>query len=164
MNDIRKKFLDDYISQTATGTDVVTLIKVADKNKPAVYKSFENNASVTVLDKQYLADRMAEIINTDFTSIAYMSSILVFVVLLITYGRIELALVSFIPMFITWIWILGIMSLFNIQFNIINIIISALIFGLGMITAFSSWMVCCRNIKPGRKIYHHLNHPSFFLQ
>jgi len=74
---------------------------------------------------------MAEIINTDFTSIAYMSSILVFVVLLITYGRIELALVSFIPMFITWIWILGIMSLFNIQFNIINIIISALIFGLG---------------------------------
>jgi 1-acyl-sn-glycerol-3-phosphate acyltransferase len=129
--DIRKKFLDDYISETSTGVNVVTLIKVADKNKPAVYKSFEKNNTVTVLDKQYLADRMAEIINTDFTSIAYMSSILVFAVLLITYGRIELALVSFIPMLITWIWILGIMSLFNIQFNIINIIISALIFGLG---------------------------------
>lgn len=131
ISDIRKKFLDDYISETPAGVDVVTLIKVADKNKPVVYKSFENNNKVTVLDKQYLADRMAEIVNTDFTSIAYMSSILVFVVLLITYGRIELALVSFIPMFITWIWILGIMSLFNIQFNIINIIISALIFGLG---------------------------------
>lgn len=131
MTDIRKKFLDDYISETPTGTNVVTLIKVADNNKPAVYKSFENNNNITVLDKQYVADRMAEIINADFTSIAYMSSILVFVVLLITYGRIELALVSFIPMFITWIWILGIMALFNIQFNIINIIVSALIFGLG---------------------------------
>ncbi|QEC69760.1 methyltransferase domain-containing protein [Panacibacter ginsenosidivorans] len=131
MTDVRKKFLDDYISETPTGVNVVTLIKVSDKNKPAVYKSFAHNNTVTVLDKQYLADRMAEIINTDFTSIAYMSSILVFIVLLITYGRIELALVSFIPMFITWIWILGIMSLFNIQFNIINIIISALIFGLG---------------------------------
>jgi 1-acyl-sn-glycerol-3-phosphate acyltransferase len=60
-----------------------------------------------------------------------MTSSLVFIVLLITYGRIELALVSFIPMFVTWIWILGLMSLFDIRFNIVNIIISALIFGLG---------------------------------
>jgi len=131
LDDIRKKFLDDYISETPSGANAVTLIKVADQNKPAVYKSFENNSSLTVLDKQYLADRMAEIINADFRRIAFMSSILVFTVLLITYGRIELALVSFIPMFITWVWILGIMSIAGIQFNIINIIVSALIFGLG---------------------------------
>src|SRR6516164_8504462 len=48
-----------------------------------------------------------------------------------TYGRIELTMVSFIPMFIAWIWILGIMALAGIKFNIINIILSALIFGLG---------------------------------
>ena len=47
------------------------------------------------------------------------------------YGRIELTLISFIPMFISWIWILGIMGMAGIQFNIINIIVSALIFGLG---------------------------------
>ncbi len=34
-------------------------------------------------------------------------------------------------MLITWIWILGLMSLFGLQFNIINIIISTFIFGLG---------------------------------
>jgi 1-acyl-sn-glycerol-3-phosphate acyltransferase len=34
-------------------------------------------------------------------------------------------------MMITWIWILGLMGLLGISFNIINIIISALIFGLG---------------------------------
>ena len=131
LNDIRKKFLDDYISETSAGVNVVTLLKVADNNKPIVYAQFDDEQNVTVLDKQYLADKMAGVIRDDFSSIAYMSSILVFVVLLITYGRIELALVSFIPMFITWIWILGIMVLFNIQFNIINIIVSALIFGLG---------------------------------
>src|SRR6187397_642132 len=60
-----------------------------------------------------------------------MTSILVFFVLLLMYGRIELTLVSFIPMFISWVWILGIMALAGIQFNIINIIVSALIFGLG---------------------------------
>jgi 1-acyl-sn-glycerol-3-phosphate acyltransferase len=47
------------------------------------------------------------------------------------YGRLELTLVSFIPMFISWIWILGIMGITGMKFNIINIIISALIFGLG---------------------------------
>jgi 1-acyl-sn-glycerol-3-phosphate acyltransferase len=34
-------------------------------------------------------------------------------------------------MFISWIWILGLMSLFGLKFNIINIIISTFIFGLG---------------------------------
>jgi len=52
-------------------------------------------------------------------------------VLWLTYGRIELTLVSFIPMFISMIWILGLMGMFGMEFNIINIIISALIFGLG---------------------------------
>ena len=60
-----------------------------------------------------------------------MVSLLVFFVLLLTYGRIELALVSFIPMVIAFIWILGIMGIAGLQFNIVNIILSALIFGLG---------------------------------
>ena len=59
------------------------------------------------------------------------SSGLVFIVLLLTFGRIELTLVAFIPMLVSWIWILGIMALLGINFNIVNIIVSALIFGLG---------------------------------
>jgi 1-acyl-sn-glycerol-3-phosphate acyltransferase len=131
MSVLRKSFLDDYITENPDKSVVVTLLKVAPENKPAVYATFENNPQVTVIDRQYLTARFVEIINTDFTSIALMTSILVFSVLLITYGRIELALVSFVPMAITWIWILGIMALLGIQFNIINIIISTLIFALG---------------------------------
>ncbi|HVM88376.1 MAG TPA: 1-acyl-sn-glycerol-3-phosphate acyltransferase [Puia sp.] len=127
----RKSFLDDYITEKSGQATVVTLVKVAPENKTAIYKIFEKEPNTTVLDKQYLTNKFVEIINSDFTSIALMSSILVFSVLLITYGRFELTLISFVPMFITFIWILGIMSIFGIQFNIINIIISALIFGLG---------------------------------
>ncbi|MBK9531997.1 MAG: 1-acyl-sn-glycerol-3-phosphate acyltransferase [Chitinophagaceae bacterium] len=131
MAEVRKNFLDDYITEKPGRSTVVTLVKTIPENRQLVYKAFENEAHVTVLDKQYLTTRMVEIINSDFTSIAMMTSFLVFMVLLIVYGRLELALVSFIPMFITWIWILGIMGMAGIQFNIINIIISALIFGLG---------------------------------
>ncbi|MBC7536940.1 MAG: 1-acyl-sn-glycerol-3-phosphate acyltransferase [Ferruginibacter sp.] len=131
MATVRKSFLDDFITEKPGKVTVVTLVKVAAENTEAVYHAFENDANITVVDKQYLTSRFVEIINADFTSIALMTSILVFVVLLIMYGRIELTLVSFIPMLISWIWILGLMSIFDIRFNIVNIIISALIFGLG---------------------------------
>jgi uncharacterized protein len=128
---IRKNFLDDFITEQPGKATIITLVKVTPQNRQQLYSSFDNNPNTTVIDKQYLTSRFVEIINSDFTSIALMSSILVFAVLLLSYGRIELALVSFIPMFISWIWILGIMGMLGIQFNIINIIISALIFGLG---------------------------------
>ena len=48
--------------------------------------------NVTVVDKQYLTTKFVEIINADFTTIALMTSFLVFFVLLIMYGRIELTL------------------------------------------------------------------------
>lgn len=128
---IRKNFLDDYITETPGKTTVTALVKIKPEHRQELYNAFENNAGTVAIDKQYLTGRFVEIINSDFGSIALMSSILVFSVLLISYGRIELTLVSFIPMFISWIWILGIMGILGISFNIVNIIISALIFGLG---------------------------------
>ena len=128
---IRSTFLNDFITEKQDRATVVTMLKVDRKNQQLVYNAFENNSSVSVVDKQYLAGRFAEIVRADFTSIAIMSAVLVFGVLLLSFGRIELALVSFIPMFITWVWILGIMGLAGIPFNIVNIIISTLIFGLG---------------------------------
>ncbi|WP_184547715.1 1-acyl-sn-glycerol-3-phosphate acyltransferase [Mucilaginibacter sp. FT3.2] len=131
VTEIRKSFLDNFINEYPSHSTVVTLVQTSPEKKAAIYKAFENDPNVTVIDKQYLTNKLVEIINADFTKIAVMSSLLVFVVLLLTYGRMELALVSFIPMAISWIWILGLMGIFGIGFNIVNIIISALIFGLG---------------------------------
>ncbi|MBS1573738.1 MAG: glycerol acyltransferase, partial [Bacteroidetes bacterium] len=103
--EIRKNFLDDYITEKPGQASVVTLLKTSTENKQAIIDKFDNRSSVTVLDRQYLTTRLTEIVNDDFNRIAWFTSILVFVVLLITYGRIELAMVSFIPMFISWIWI-----------------------------------------------------------
>lgn len=131
MQSFRTSFLNDFITEKDGRVTVVTLAKVPAENKNALYEIYSNSNDVTVLDKQYLTGKFVQIINDDFNKIAWMSALLVFSVLLITYGRIELALVAFIPMVITWTWILGLMGFFGITFNIINIIISALIFGLG---------------------------------
>lgn len=131
MRHLRAGLLGDYVNETTTGVSVVTLLKVPFKNNSEVYTRFENEPGITVLDRQYLTRRLVELINIDFSKIALITSLFVFAVLLITYGRIELALVAFLPMFISWVWILGIMGLVGIEFNIINIIVSTLIFGLG---------------------------------
>lgn len=127
----RKTLLDDYITEQPGRTTVVTLLKVPASNKKLVYDTFEQQPGATILDKQYLTGKFVDLINADFSRIALITSLFVFLVLLITYGRIELALMAFLPMLVSWIWILGIMGLAGIKFNIINIIVSTLIFGLG---------------------------------
>ncbi len=128
---LRSSFLDDFITEKKNEASVVSLVKVPDIHKQNVVAALEQQPATTVLDRQYLTTRLTQMVSEDFDRIAWTISIIVAIMLLLTYGRIELMLISFIPMLISWIWILGIMAIFNIQFNIVNIIISALIFGLG---------------------------------
>ncbi len=123
--------VSDFVTVKNTGASVVTLLKVDPARKAAVYAALEKQPGTVVFDKQYTANRLAEIIREEFNTIAWMTSLLVFFALLLSYGRIELALITFIPMLISWVWILGIMGLFGIPFNIVNIILSTFIFGLG---------------------------------
>lgn len=123
--------LGDYITEKKDRVSLVTLLKVGEGRKQAVYDALTPQPHTTVLDKQYAANRLTEVIREEFNSIAWMTSLLVFFALLLSYGRIELALITFIPMLISWIWILGIMGMFGIRFNIVNIILSTFIFGLG---------------------------------
>lgn len=131
LKEIRKNYLDDYITEKPDQSSIVTLLKIPEQHKQQVIKALENEPAATVLDRQYLTARLTEMVNNDFNNIAWIVSILVAVVLLLTYGRFELMLISFVPMLMSWVWILGIMAIADIKFNIVNIIISALIFGLG---------------------------------
>jgi 1-acyl-sn-glycerol-3-phosphate acyltransferase len=109
----------------------IASLKVAPEHRKQVFDYLSKQNTVTVTDRQQGATQLVDILNKDFTNIAIYSSLIVFFALLIGYGRIELAIISFLPMIISWIWILGLMSLLGLKFNIVNIIISSLIFGLG---------------------------------
>lgn len=121
----------NFIDKNQTGYYVISLLKPAPGRIQDVYSSLSSFPELTVFDRQYIVDKLVDIVNDDFSFIAIVTSLLVLISLLIAYGRIELALISFIPMVIAWIWILGIMSLLGIKFNIINVILSTLVFALG---------------------------------
>ncbi len=78
-----------------------------------------------------LHSSVADALSSDFNYVGWACSLIVFVFLWLSFRRIELAIISFIPMAISWIWILGIMSLLGIKFNIVNIILATFIFGQG---------------------------------
>ena len=60
------------------------------------------------------------------------SSIFVFIVLLISFRSFFTAILAFIPMFFSWFVLESVMYLFGIEFNLISIMISSFIFGIGV--------------------------------
>lgn len=130
-NLLTAKYQDVYSDINDSLFLLINTIKVKTEHVKEIEETFKNNAAATVIDRQKIASGFAEVIKDDFNTILLISSAIVFVFLLLLYGRIELAVTAFLPMLITWIWILGIMSLLDIKFNIVSIIISTFIFGLG---------------------------------
>lgn len=80
---------------------------------------------------QALNSTMSNNLSDNFGYIGWACGIIVFVFLWMSFGRLELALLAFCPMAISWAWILGLMGLFDIQFNIVNVILATFIFGQG---------------------------------
>jgi len=70
-------------------------------------------------------------LSDDFDKVLFICGTIVFLFLLFTLGRIELTLLAFLPLTLGWFWILGIMDIFDIRFNIVNIILATFIFGQG---------------------------------
>ncbi len=128
---LTKLLFKEWIGKVNGKPTIINHLKVDAENRHFIYEAFDNDSNVVVFDKQNLTSRFVKVISSDFNTILLITSILVFGFMLLNHGRIELAVINFLPMFISWLWILGIMGLFGIKFNIINIIISTFIFGLG---------------------------------
>lgn len=125
-----KKLMPHALFEDEQEVTIVAQVKVQPEDRLEVYEYLKTEG-VQVVDNQSFNESLLSKIHSDFDYVLGAASIIVFVVLLIAYGRIEIALITFIPLAITWIWILGIMALLNIPFNIVNVMIATLIFGLG---------------------------------
>ena len=125
------KLLNEWQTSADSITMLISQIRISETNKEAVYKHFNKDQNVVIFDRSYFANKWVSAINDDFYLILYISSFLIFFALWISYGRIELTLMSFLPMLVSWVIILGLMGILGIEFNIINIILSTFIFGIG---------------------------------
>jgi len=129
-NDIVEPFTDKYVYKTENGYRIVSYV---DAEQPEVVHKLVDgvNPSAFVFSGSDLGHQLVDMLRDSFNYIGWVCSIVVFIFLLFSFRRIELALLAFLPLAVGWIWILGLMHLTGIQFNIVNIILATFIFGQG---------------------------------
>lgn len=123
--------LTEWIDRSPQHTTLVSRISIHPQHKDRVYGQISQIDHTSVMDRAYFSSKMVKSTSDDFNFILLVSSLLVFFTLFLTYGRIEITLLTFLPMCISWVIILGFMSIFGIRFNIVNIILATFIFGIG---------------------------------
>jgi 1-acyl-sn-glycerol-3-phosphate acyltransferase len=119
---------ENYFSIQNDKTLIYTILQLPNSFKSSTPPS---NSSLFFFDDSSIAQKMVSALSDDFNNVLYICGFIVFVFLLFSFGRIELAILAFIPLTVGWIWILGLMNIFDIRFNIVNIILATFIFGQG---------------------------------
>ena len=86
-----------------------------------------------VLDTYYYTTDTLTEMSDDFNLLQWLSMVFVLVVLWLSFHfRWCHTLLAFAPILLSWLIVLGVMVLFDVQFNLISIIISTFIFGIGV--------------------------------
>lgn len=122
----------NFADADSSGVKLLTTVQLEQLHRPEITLAASQRSHVTVLDKQFITNRVIDLVQRDFEKLINFSLLIVFLILLLVYGRIELAIFTFLPMLTAWVWTLGLMNLFDMKFNIFNIIVSSFIFGLGI--------------------------------
>ena len=92
-----------------------------------------SDPNLLVLDTYYYTTDTLLQMSSDFDVLQWLSMAFVFVVLLLSFRlNWRWALLGFMPILLSWLVVLGVMNIFDVRFNLISIIISTFIFGIGV--------------------------------
>jgi predicted exporter len=108
-------------------------LHTAESDYNRICTAIADEPNMLVLDTYYYTRDTLSALNTDFNILQWLSMAFVFMVLLVSFRfRLSYTLLGFAPILCSWLIVLGAMALFDIKFNLINIIISTFIFGIGV--------------------------------
>lgn len=111
---------------------IFTPVQVSPENIYQTCDTILTYDKAVVIEPFYYTQDMVKTLNDNFNIILSISSLFVLLVLLVSFKSITLSIIAFIPMGLSWYIVQGIMAIFGIQFNLINIIVSSFIFGVGV--------------------------------
>ena len=121
----------DDVARTFNIINVVTVPKSATDEALSWVGKHIDDANHYHFEISRLNSVVANSLSNNFNYIGYACGFIVFFFLWFSFGNIELAALSFLPMAVSWVWILGLMGLTETEFNIVNIILATFIFGQG---------------------------------
>jgi predicted RND superfamily exporter protein len=130
---IPDNLLGNFIERNDDGQFMVfTNVATSRDDKDLVTAAVVANPKTFVLEPFYYCKDMVQLVHDDFNVAVWVSSLFVLLILLVSFRNILTALLSFLPMVISWFTVQGYMALIGLEFNLINIVISTFIFGVGV--------------------------------
>ncbi len=127
-----ESLLSNYIEKTNDKYMVFTSVQMKPEYRSMVNDVVASVPHAVVIDPFYYTSDMVRILNDDFNTVLGISSLFVFIILLLSFRSLSISLIAFMPMALSWYVVQGIMGIFGIQFNLINIVIATFIFGIGV--------------------------------
>lgn len=111
---------------------VVSEVKLSSHDEECVKNAIvAKMPDMSVFSLSDVNNAISQTLSDNFNYIGLVCGCIVFLFLCLSFGRFELSVISFMPMAISWVWILGLMQLLGMRFNIVNIILATFIFGQG---------------------------------
>lgn len=124
--------MSNMVEYTDSTYMIFTSVQLRKEDQRAVSDIVAQIPGSVVIDPFYYTSDMVSLINDDFNTTLWIASAFVFIVLLISFKSLIISILAFLPMMMSWYIVLGVMGAFHIQFNLISIVISTFIFGIGV--------------------------------
>lgn len=129
---VKALFLKEFVSQKDGFYTISSLVKLNLDHREQFVESISASENLVVIDRQHMNETFLGQLRNDFTSLINYSLIAVLLILFVFFKRIELVILSAIPIVITGIVTGGLMNLFGLQLNIFSTIVCTMVFGLGV--------------------------------
>ena len=155
---IPESISSSFVEKIDDGTYLVfTPVMMDEKDKITVEDRLVKLPGAIVMEPFYYCADMVDLIHSNFTITLMISSLFVLLVLIFSFRNFWIALLAFLPMFISWYVVEGYMFLLGIKFNLISIVISTFIFGIGVdysIFVMEGLLAQARRGDSGMIMYH----------
>lgn len=122
---------EEFVTEKNGFYTLSTLVKLKEENRPSFIDTYQNEGTL-VIDRKQLNENLLGNLVSDFNTLVKYSFTAVLLILFLFFRRIELVLISAIPIALSGFITAGLMGLFHIEFNIFSSIVCTLIFGHGI--------------------------------
>src|SRR5690606_3958239 len=100
LNDL---FLNEFIKSDEGLVTITSSLKIENPNLDQVLKQFSSEKNTLVIDRKQLSETFLSNLEADFDKLFFISSIVIFIILFLFFGSLELTLITNIPIFAGWL-------------------------------------------------------------
>lgn len=129
---LNPQIMEEFFIEKNGFVTINTLVKIDEKNRALFAHTFANKEAYLIIDRKEMNEAFLGNLVSDFNSLINYSLLAVVLILWFFFRRVEMVVVSMIPILVTGLITAGLMGLFEIEFNIFSSIVCTLIFGQGV--------------------------------